>query len=231
MKRLAYLAALSMVMMIVAAPAALAQQGNGLCAGATTVTSVSDRTSMTTEPFTINSDSFQVAVDTTPLVDTSDGSLASTTVYVDDEETITTITSRDFENGASGVINVSQPGTYSLDISTFQQAYDITVYACGAATGGDMTDDDGVEDDAGVTEDGATGGMTDDTADDVNGGAIVDQGTGAAQYDDADDGVADDDTAVTALPDTGGPSVLLIGATLLLGSGILGLAVLRRRSE
>lgn len=231
MKRLMYLAVLSMVMMIVSAPAALAQQGDGLCAGASAVETFSGTTSVDeTAPFNISTDTFQVAVEITP---TNNSEFASASVFVGDSN-FTTLTSEFFTtDNLSGVIPVDNNGAgpFTLSILPDEASYDITVYECGAATGGDVTDDDGVEDDAGMTEDGATGGVTDDTADDVNGGAVVDQGAGAAQYDDADDGVADDDTAVTALPDTGGPSVLLIGATLLLGSGILGLAVLRRRSE
>lgn len=231
MKRLMYLAVLSMVMMIVSAPAALAQQGDGLCADASAVETFSGTTSVdNTAPFDISTDTFQVAVEITP---TNNSDSATASVFVDDDN-FTTLTSEFFTtDNLSGVIPVENNGAgpFSLTIYPSEASYDITVYECGAATGGDMNDDAGVDDDAGMTEDGATGGVTDDTADDVNGGAVVDQGTGAAQYDDADDGVADDDTAVTALPDTGGPSVLLIGATLLLGSGILGLAVLRRRSE
>lgn len=37
------------------------------------------------------------------------------------------------------------------------------------------------------------------------------------------------DTGITALPETGGPALLLAAAALLVGSGLLGLASLRRR--
>ena len=72
------------------------------------------------------------------------------------------------------------------------------------------------------------------TEDDNNGdGSVADEqynegDVASNQYDNG--GVADDGD-VTALPDTGGPSIVLIGASLLMGAGILGLAVLRRRSE
>lgn len=89
----------------------------------------------------------------------------------------------------------------------------------------------------------ATGGMTGDDVDDdaigmdddMNGGTVVDQDAGATQYGDddstvtqyADDEVADDD--MTALPDTGGPTLLPLAAGLAV-AGLGGLLLKRRLS-
>ncbi len=249
MKRMLYLAILSMAILTVSAPAALAQQGGGLCAGASAVTSFSGTTSVDeTAPFNISTDTFQVAVETTP---TNNSDSAFTSVFVSDSN-FTTLTSADFSNilpedSLSGVIPVDNNGAgpFTLSILPSEASYDITVYECGAAAGDDMDTDNGMtggmDDDNGVTDDGAPNGMTDD-ADDMNGGATAGQGAGAVQYDDdADDvgavqydddadKVADDDS-VAVLPDTGGPSIMLLGAALLMVAGGLGLATLRARSE
>jgi hypothetical protein len=224
-----------MVMMIVAAPAALAQQGDGLCAGASAVETFSGTTSVdNTAPFDISTDTFQVAVEITP---TNDSEFASASVFVDDDN-FTTLTSEFFTtDNLSGVIPVENNGAgpFSLTIFPSEASYDITVYECGAATGGDMGDDNGMT--GGDMDDN---GMMDDDADDVNGGATAGQGAGAVQYDDGavDDGITDngtvddgvaDDNGMTALPDTGGPSILLLGGVLLMGAGFVSLLALRRR--
>lgn len=241
MKRLLYLAILSMVILTVSAPAALAQQGNGLCAGAQAVDSFSNNTNITSDPINISTDTFQIAVQTTPAVDTSDGSLAETDVTITDSN-FATLTSDVFTDGESGIIDVQNNGAgpFTVDIFTFQQAYDITVYECGAATGGDMDDDNGMtggmDDD--MTDNGDTSGMTDDDADDMNGGATAGQGAGAVQYDDDADDVAGaaqyddaDDNEMTELPDTSGPALMPLAGLALLAAGGLGLTALRKRAE
>lgn len=235
-----------MAIMVVSAPAALAQQGNGLCQGASAVETFSGTTSVDeTAPFNISTETFQVAVEITP---TNNSDSATASVFVGDSN-YTTLTSEFFTtDNLSGVIPVDNNGAgpFSLTIYPSEASYAITVYECGAAAApvdndaddngtvdgeetdvpGDTNGDDVVNGNDDINDDGVV-----DKGDDMNNDGVVNEGdtgttnggSGANQYADDDD--------ITALPDTGGPSIILAGATLLMGGGILGLLILRRRTE
>jgi hypothetical protein len=214
-----YLAVLSMVMMIVSAPAAMAQQGGGTCADPTLVDSFSGNTNVfETEPFDIDTETFQVAIDTTSG---SEFGFTSVTVF---DTNATAIDSADVDAGESTVFNVANNGAgpFDLSISTSEQSYDITVSECGAVP--DVPETTMEETTIPEMEETTVPEMEETTVPEME----ETMGAGDVQYEEE---TTEDTEGMTALPDTGGPSVLLIGATLLMGSGILGLAVLRRRSE
>lgn len=110
------------------------------CLGATTVETFEGSTSVDeTAPFNISTDTFQVAVETTP---TNNSDTASTSVFVNDSN-FTTLTSKDFgnllpENSLSGTITVENNGAgpFTLTIFPTEASYDITVQECGGSAGG-----------------------------------------------------------------------------------------------
>lgn len=134
-KRLFYSALFFISAVLISSPTTLAQgQGENevagqVCTGGIEVLSLSDNTNLETEPFTINSDSWQILVNTT-----GGGEFTSTTISVIDEN-FAQITSQDFEGNTNGVIDVNQPGTFTLDVYSFEQAYDISVVECGGSAG------------------------------------------------------------------------------------------------
>jgi LPXTG-motif cell wall-anchored protein len=222
MKRLVYLAVLSMAIMVVAAPAALAQQGNGLCSGASAVETFSGTTSVDeTAPFNISTETFQVAVELTP---TNNSEFASASVFVGDSN-FTTLTSEFFTtDNLSGVIPVDNNGAgpFTLSILPDEASYDITVFECpngGTTVEPPTTTTPGTTmmvEPPTTTTPGTT--MMVETTEDV----------GGVQYEEE---TTEDTEGMTALPDTGGSSLMLLSTALFAGAGILGFALLRRRSE
>lgn len=141
MKRLLYLAILSMMAMTIWAPAALAQQGGDLCPGAVTVTSLSGSAAdgeVESEPFDIETDLFQVAVDNTSVAPEGEEGFTSVEVA---RPGFTGFESMDFGDGEDGIFNVSNTGDgpFVVRASSDLQSYDITVYECpqGPGPGGD----------------------------------------------------------------------------------------------
>ena len=140
MKRLLYIAILSMMAMTIWAPTALAQQSGGLCPGAVPVTSLSGSAAdgeVESEPFDISTDLFQVAVDNTSNSPAGEG---STSLDVRDDLSLA-VERGFFGDGEDGIVNAPNTGNgpFYLDVNAELQAYDIIVYECpqGPGPGGD----------------------------------------------------------------------------------------------
>lgn len=144
-RRLFYASAFFALMLFLAAPAIRAQDpgpaDDQACPGGTEVLNVSDRTNLETEAFTINSEAWQVVVNTTSASEDPVTSFSSVSVVDDNFSTVTTA---EFDGDESGVIDVTGAGTYTLSIFTNEQSYDISVVECGgAAPGPEPTPDPG----------------------------------------------------------------------------------------
>lgn len=115
------------------------------CPGASVVETFSGDTSEDTAPFTIDSESWQVVVETEENEDAEIPPI--TTVDVLEEESFSTIATQDFEGGEDGVIDVEGSGTYILGVFTDLQSYELTVQECGdSGSAGEAPDQGFVED-------------------------------------------------------------------------------------
>lgn len=191
MKRILYIAILSMMAMTIWTPAALTQQGGGLCPGAVPVTSLSGSAAdgeVESEPFDISTDLFQVAVDNTSGA--PEGEEGFTFVEVA-RPGFTGFESMNFGDGEDGIFNASNTGDgpFVVRASSDLQAYDITVYECpqGPPPGDDGGTDDGTTDETG--DDAGNGNNNGDTG--GSGGTTPDnddsQQSGDDQYPPEDD--------------------------------------------
>ncbi len=119
-------------MLLLSSPALFAQGSDDsagqACPGATEVLNVSDRTNLDTEPFTINSEAWQVVVSTTT---TSEDPLFSFTSVSVIDDNFSSVATQDFDANQGGVIDVTGAGTYTLTINSEEQSYDISVVECG----------------------------------------------------------------------------------------------------
>lgn len=141
-RRFLYASAFFALMLLLATPAILAQDpgpadDNQACPGGAEVLAVNDRTNLETEAFTINSEAWQVVVDTTSASEDPVTSFSSVSVVDDNFSTVTTA---ELDADESSAIDVTGAGTYTLNIFTSEQSYEISVVECSGAAAGPEQD-------------------------------------------------------------------------------------------
>ena len=202
-KRLLLLLATAAMAMLVATPAALAQAGDLDCADfATQEEAQAMLDADPSDPNGLDADGDGVACETLPSGGMEDGTMT------------------DGANEDAGT--TEQNDLDCVDFATQAEAQ-ATYDADPSDPNGLDADGDGIACES--TESAGEISYEDGTIIFVTTAGPLQPDASADQY--TDDEVADDDT--TALPDTGGPGILLPIAGLLLASGLLGLRVARRK--
>ena len=160
-RRFVYLAILSMMAITISTPAAVAQQGSGLCAGAKEGPLPFGSGHFEDQPndeiryqFEVSTDKFQLAVDTTVLDEMPQEENVWTYVGVEDSRG-QLLASREFVNGEDGILTVhSSAGSlnesFTLISRGYMQYYSITFYEC--PDGQQPSDGGGQSPDGGVTQ-------------------------------------------------------------------------------
>ena len=207
MKRLGFLAALSMLTMLILAPTALAQDGADLdCSDfATQQEAQAVFNQDPSDPNNLDADDDGMACETLPD-GTMEDDAANGNGATNGNGTTEDLDCVDFatQEAAQANLNANPSDPNNLDADDDGIACERTIDAADAVQ---------FEDGTGFSITGApTTGS--DTGDDV-----------------AETPITEDDTPMQEMPDTGGPGLLAPLAALLVGSGVLGLAWSRRRNS
>lgn len=186
--------------------------------GCTTVAGLSGNTSKSSEPFNVGDTEIIITYATEP---TNNRGFNSTDIALVDNRNFTQIDSVEAFEGEDGQFVVPvQAGRYFLDVSTFEQSYIVAAQVQG---GDEECAEDSGAGNPGEPVDPPTPVPTPDPG--VPGENPADE----EQPKDPKHGVIEGSYPKKELADTGGLGLILPASVLMIGAGIAGFAVIRRR--